>query len=813
VSLDVRETRRTPGRTYSDEVDQGSLEVMAQVISRTPAPAVIDHVVRDGDGRPVGVTVDYANAAATRLFLGREPTRSVTYVGVDLLDVLPGEAGRTSVDATIRTAREGRAVVGEWEGSVPSGFVHLRFVQAPLSGDYVITWFDENAVSQAADLEHDLLVRRKADLRLALEASEDGLVILRPVLADDDTTAYRVDLANRSACELEPVLGTELVLGHHTPDFAPVASLLDRARMMGDRQTGVRWRSHTSQQVLALSVDPIDDGRLLLTARDVTEQVLVERRAAEASAMSARRLNLMVRSFDAIPEAIAVFRFAPDELVNAGGSLTLALELVNEAGARVPGDRDRDMNRSVDVAWPFARSSGLVTVMEQVALSGDTRALELPAVEFRGDELNYQAIVARLDEASLLVVLVDVTELRRASAGLVAAQAREVESVHSRGLLVEAIAHELRTPLTTVIAVTDLLVDSGLTDEQRGMVDHQRVAARAMLSLVNDTLDLRRLEAGSALEEGSAFDSRHLLADVVTLLEPQARAQGVSLRCVVDDSVPELLWGRGSLIQQVLVNLGGNALKFTAEGSVELRASARGTSGERDGLLLVLEVIDTGRGIEPEHMASIFQRFQQGDRAIRRQHGGSGLGLAIVRGIVEALQGDLQVDSQPGAGTTFTVSLPVGRALPDAQTPIEAVPRADDAAGAPLRVLLAEDEDVNRVFVAALLEKLGAEVDTAVDGVEALDAFLSGHYDLVLLDVQMPRRDGIEAVTALRAEEQRLGRVPTRVLALTASPTAQVRTDCTAAGMDGVLGKPIALDELSAALDEVRGRLVAVVAP
>jgi signal transduction histidine kinase/FixJ family two-component response regulator len=359
-------------------------------------------------------------------------------------------------------------------------------------------------------------------------------------------------------------------------------------------------------------------------------------------------------------------------------------------------------------------------------------------------------------------------------------------------------SHELRTPLTGIIGFSDLLLRTQQSpSEQRRFLELQREAAHALLAVVADVLDYAKAEAGRLELEISPFSPRTLIDEAVAVVDPGIRAKGLEFKVVVAPSVPAGLAGDGSRIHQVLLNLLSNALKFTKAGSIELRVDYQSRNGGVP--LLCLQVIDTGIGIASDMFDRLFQQFSQIDGSNTRHYGGSGLGLAICRKLVELMGGTLGVESEPGRGSLFWVELPLALAAP---------PRALDAPRPrqPRRILLAEDVMANQILVTAILEACGHAVDVVDDGVAAVSALRRTAYDLVLMDIQMPIMNGIDATKAIRADESGDRRTP--IVALTANASAQDSERCLAAGMDAYIAKPIDEPLLLATIDRLTASTV-----
>jgi CheY-like chemotaxis protein len=352
-------------------------------------------------------------------------------------------------------------------------------------------------------------------------------------------------------------------------------------------------------------------------------------------------------------------------------------------------------------------------------------------------------------------------------------------------------SHEIRTPLNAIAGMIHLMRRAGLPPAQLERLDKQEVASRHLLEVINQVLDLSKIEAGKLVLENLAFDPAAVFENVLSIIRPSASDKG--LRLIRELPPLPRLVGDPTRMQQALLNCASNAVKFTEHGEVRLTAQI----DDEDATHVVLRctVSDTGIGIEPAALARLFNAFEQADNSTTRHYGGTGLGLALTRKLAQVMGGDAGAHSTPGAGSSFwfTLRLPkadIGEATtePARVTDAEAELRARFAGK---RVLLAEDEPINQEITALLLSEAGLLVDTADDGAAALARLASGHYDLILMDIQMPNMDGLEATRRLRAAPLSCT-LP--VIALTANAFAEDRVQATAAGMDDFLSKPVEPD-------------------
>lgn len=354
-----------------------------------------------------------------------------------------------------------------------------------------------------------------------------------------------------------------------------------------------------------------------------------------------------------------------------------------------------------------------------------------------------------------------------------------------QGEFLASLNHEIRTPLSGILGMTDLLLETPLTEDQREYAGAARLCAENLLEILNVTLEYSALSAHQVVLEDTEFSLVDTLQGVVNEFSAKAQSKGLRLICALDASLPEMAVGDPLRLRKILWHLVGNAVKFTREGQVEVRASA-GTTDARQ-VALTVEVSDTGAGIAPEQLNNIFESFRQLETGLSRSHGGLGLGLAVARKLVELLNGTIHVTSELGSGSTFSIQLPL-------RVPATWEPRSTvESKKSRGRVLVIDDNRVAQTIASHALRRQSFEVQCVDDGFEAVDAASKTQFDVILIDLQMPGWDGFETAGHIR---ELPGYRETPIIAVTANCSDENRTRCASCGMQDFLAKPVRTRDL-----------------
>ena len=411
----------------------------------------------------------------------------------------------------------------------------------------------------------------------------------------------------------------------------------------------------------------------------------------------------------------------------------------------------------------------------------------------------------RVDSERFFIgVMQDFTQIQKTQDLLVEAKDKAEQANLMRGQFLANMSHEIRTPMNGIVGMTELALEEAASDTQKEYLTLARDSANHLLQIINEILDFSKIEAKALELLPEALNPTHLIRQTVRSLQPLARAKGIELQLVPAPTLPESVWLDPVRVRQVLTNLIGNAIKFTAEGAVTVQTEALHLA-DGSGVSLRLAITDTGIGFDPARTDALFSPFTQADGSVTRSFGGTGLGLAITRSLVQLMGGEVTAEGRPGKGATFVVNLPLH--IADGQLDREPgcspsqVVNSRDAHGT-LSVLLVEDHPINCKLAEIILQRMGYRYVTAHDGQQALDCLDQHPFDVVLMDVMMPVMDGLTALCHWRANEATTGR-HTSVLMVTAHAMTGDRERFLAAGADGYVSKPMSQQALQAEIDRV----------
>jgi signal transduction histidine kinase/DNA-binding NarL/FixJ family response regulator len=571
------------------------------------------------------------------------------------------------------------------------------------------------------------------------------------------------------------------------------------------RPGGLRYERRTlSGRFIEFNFRPIPDGGMLAIYRDITALKDQQAEAESARARAEAAQTLLDDALGSMTGGVGIW--GPDERLIQCNAAYRAVnrdipDIVQpgttlEAAARAAMRAQYEL---LDLPVPTDEVERLARTVIEQHRRGEG-ALEFPI----GPNAWTRLTAARTKSGGCVSLFTDISELRHRQRELrkerdVAKAARdEAEAANqAKSTFLATMSHEIRTPMNGVVGTAELLEREPLSERQKRMVGTVRSSAAALMRIIDDVLDFSKIEAGRMELEEAPFSLRALVAGAAEALSAQVEKKGLRLTIDIDADTPDALLADATRLRQILLNLIGNAAKFTEVGSIAVRT--RALAMDDGAVTLALSVTDTGIGMTAEQQARLFKPFSQADSSTTRRYGGTGLGLSIVRRLAELMGGTASVDSTPGRGSTFTVTVKVRRGADCAAASDEAGSLPLPAKG--LRVLAVDDSEVNLEVLVGQFEILGLALDTAANGIEALTAWRERAHALVLTDIHMPDMDGFELTRQIRAEEAVMpGHPRTPIVALTANALKGEAERCLAAGMDDYLTKPLTLERLREAV-------------
>ena len=728
----------------------------------------------------------------------RRPAADI--IGRTLADVV-GEVPYAELAPHLKRALAGEAEVHQREAMTASG-------RRVLEGRFVPDFDGEGAVIGVFVLVNDITALKDAE-RAATEAR---VAIERMVESAHDAVVttdgrQRVLIFNRAA---ERMFGFDAAAIRGQPverllpgpmrkgfvaceAFAAVPAQGAQHLPAGDHIACGR-RGDGSGFPVEASISRVDGAagvELTVIMRDITERVKAERTLAATVSMLRETVEHMPVGVLVVDAQLNILAFnerleaivgLPPGLIAVGDPMEKYYRFNASRGDYGAGDIEQHVERRLGLA-----RRAEAHCFERQRADGST-------LEIRG---------APVPGGGFVTVYTDVSARREEARRLNAAREHAESAARAKSEFLATMSHEVRTPMNGVLGLADLLLDTELSPEQRDYVETIQRSGQALLEILNDILDLSKIEAGKLELESIAFDPLQTMNDVLALSGPRASAKGLLLDAVAAPDLPRDVIGDPGRLRQVLGNLLGNSIKFTDSGQVQVRAEVAQVDG--DDVLLRYTVSDTGIGMSAEQRARLFQPFSQADASTTRRFGGTGLGLAICRRLVEMTGGAISVQSEPGQGSSFSFTVRCQRAAADAsRAPINDAHAPRHFSG---RVLVVEDNVVNRKVARATLKGFGIEVLEAENGSLALELLGREKIDLILMDMHMPVMDGLEATRRIRAAEAAgllVGRRP--IVAMTANVLREAVDDCRESGMDDFLPKPFARAQLVDMLGRWLGR-------
>ncbi len=737
----------------------------------------------------VGVVLDANPAACT--FHGMSHNE---LVGQNVLDLVP-EDRREEVKQDFKKWFTGEMELYEGVSQTAAGSsVPVEVIGAP------IRYEGESAVL--------LLVRDTTKRKQAEQALRKSEMRYRGLIETQSNLIVRVDMdgkftfVNEAFCRFAgrsrgELIGEYLDAYIYYDDIDAPARLLELLTSRRERVVTVERRMRARSGAAWVRWENIavfDETGQAVEIQSVGQDITERRQMDEALRESEKRLSFL---FEEIPHIAVKGYNAQREAI-----------FWNRASEKLYGYSKKEAlgKKMEDLVLLPERREEMIVAFDAWAQKG----VEIPSGEmmkrcFDGREVAvYSSRLATRNQHGdweMYVIDVDLSELKLANEALVKARDYAEKANRSKSEFLANISHEIRTPMNGVMGMTNLLLDSKLDTEQHEYIETIMESTEELLGIIDELLDISRIEAGEIRLTPEPFSPRETVEKVILLFADRAGKKGVDLSVAIHPDVPGKMMGDAGRIRQILINLIGNALKFTNDGHIQVRMQAEKIE---EGWNLLVDVKDTGIGISPELQSRVFEKFTQGDASSKRKHGGTGLGLAITKQLVELMGGTISVASKEGQGTSFDFNLKLPDLEPGAEDAETAVPVEQDILPKiNARILLVEDNLVNQKVAMAMLKKLGCRVSLAINGAQALKQIPDHKFDLIFMDCQMPILDGFETTRAIRQMVGAIHDIP--IVAMTAHALKEDREQCLASGMDDYIAKPVHRDKLIAILRKYCG--------
>jgi PAS domain S-box-containing protein len=787
--------------------------------------AVMQTVLDNMNDGVILIDKDFKFVFGNDQFLGKlDLPRHVAQPGRSVDDIIRFQAARgdfgpiDDVETTVRQRRAYMLTPGgiRYDRKTVSGR-HVEFVYKPLAGGGLLGVHRD--ITELKDREQAVELARSL-MQSVLDNMSDGVTLFDPEFRMKFTNQALIEFINLPPEMARPGVFLLDILRYQARrgDFGPAENAEELARSRFEfiaKPGGAYFERRTAEGLhLEFRFVPLSNGDTIVVTRDITslkdrEEALGASRDAAEKARDevARTHHIMQMVFDNLVDGVSLF---DKDFRWVFSNRQHREEHGYTADVVQPGDSGYKLIRKLIENGEYGPVDDIDAKVAEIA--GRMRhpgGNHYERKTYNGRYIEY--IFRELEDGGLLGVYHDITQLREREAALAtakeAAEAARLEAeaaTQAKSTFLATMSHEIRTPMNGVLGMMEVLEHQGLDDGQRRSVATMRDSAHALLRIIDDLLDFSKIEAGRLELEETAFSLSGLIDGSVDTFRPQAAAKGLTIESFIEAGSNDALVGDPTRVRQILFNLVSNAIKFTQRGGIKLRA---GTQPLGDGATRVtLAVTDTGIGLSAEQRARLFQPFAQADSSTTRKFGGTGLGLSIVRRLTELMDGTVQIQSDPGKGSTFTVALTLKAAAAD--SPLAALLRPDAAKDlAPkrrehFRVLVVDDHPVNREVLVRQLDLLGIAADSVNDGVEAVDAWAAGRYNAVLADIHMPRMDGYELTARIR-EAEREGKRPghTPIVAVTANALKGEEERCIEAGMDAYLVKPVSIERLKTTLE------------